>query len=472
MGSKNHELVPATLVAIIAKQRPGGVSKILRELARLKLVAAEANARYDGVRLCYGGYDFLALRKFAACGSLTAVGNQIGVGKESDVLVGYNEAGEALVLKMHRLGRVSFRTVKNNRDYLQHRRSASWLYLSRLSAAREYAFMCCLHANGFPVPRPVDHNRHCIVMEFLSDAIPLYQISATDFMGDEGEAVVASLYAELMALIVRLARHGLIHGDFNEFNLMVREKTRQVVLIDFPQMLSTQHQNAEEYFNRDVECIRVFFRKKFGYDSAVYPVFRSDALSDGAFRLDVLVEASGYKGKEGRSKARSRHLAAEDSQSESCSDEDSHSYSNNEDEDSQSGSDIEDKDSHSGSDNGDEDSQSDSDNELKDLQSDSCNEEDFQSNSCSGKETLCNEARNGPETEKDLCSGTCKSAPDNDENSCLNCRSNSELCKSYPSQRSQISGSSERSFDEKFVAQDGASKELSKVFDLNLNILS
>ena len=34
---------------------------------------------------------------------------------------------------------------------------------------------------------------------------------------------VASLFASLMALIVRLARAGLIHCDFNEFNIMVRE---------------------------------------------------------------------------------------------------------------------------------------------------------------------------------------------------------------------------------------------------------
>lgn len=33
----------------------------------------------------------------------------------------------------------------------------------------------------------------------------------------------AELYSELMDLIVRLARYGLIHGDFNEFNLMLTE---------------------------------------------------------------------------------------------------------------------------------------------------------------------------------------------------------------------------------------------------------
>jgi RIO kinase 2 len=31
----------------------------------------------------------------------------------------------------------------------------------------------------------------------------------------------SDLYDQLMKLIVRLARYGLIHGDFNEYNLML-----------------------------------------------------------------------------------------------------------------------------------------------------------------------------------------------------------------------------------------------------------
>ena len=44
-------------------------------------------------------------------------------------------------MKLHRLGRVSFRAVKSKRDYLKHRSSYNWLYLSRLAALKEFAFM-------------------------------------------------------------------------------------------------------------------------------------------------------------------------------------------------------------------------------------------------------------------------------------------------------------------------------------------
>ena len=51
------------------------------------------------------------------------------------------------------------------------------------------------------------------------------------------------------------------------------------------------------YFNRDVDCIRTFFKRRFQYESSLYPKF-SRAVSEGSdsdsFRLDVVVEASGF----------------------------------------------------------------------------------------------------------------------------------------------------------------------------------
>lgn len=52
------------------------------------------------------------------------------------------------------------------------RKSASWMYMSRLAAQKEWAFMKVLHEHDFPVPRPIDQARHTILMEFI-DAYPL-----------------------------------------------------------------------------------------------------------------------------------------------------------------------------------------------------------------------------------------------------------------------------------------------------------
>ena len=46
-----------------------------------------------------------------------------------------------LFILYSRLGRTSFRKIKEKRDYHKHRNNASWLYLSRIAAAKEFAFM-------------------------------------------------------------------------------------------------------------------------------------------------------------------------------------------------------------------------------------------------------------------------------------------------------------------------------------------
>lgn len=44
------------------------------------------------------------------------------------------------------------------------------------------------------------------------------------------------VFKACVRLCVKLAEHGLIHCDFNEFNLMLNKDTDEVTLIDFPQV--------------------------------------------------------------------------------------------------------------------------------------------------------------------------------------------------------------------------------------------
>ena len=194
-GMKNHSLVPLELVVSIAGTlnddlgsksqhkhllskytglRHGGVQKVIGALLRNKLISRNSE-KYEGYKLTYLGYDFLALRVFVARGVIAGVGRKIGVGKESDIYLVQNDEGTTYALKLHRLGRVSFKSIKTKRDYLQGRHKSNWLYVSRLAAVKEFAFMKALYQNDFSVPIPVDQNRHCVVME-LCQGVPLYHI--------------------------------------------------------------------------------------------------------------------------------------------------------------------------------------------------------------------------------------------------------------------------------------------------------
>lgn len=308
MGSKNHEIVPTAMIDKIARLRGGssGVHKSISNLAKTGLIGRVKEAKYDGYRLTYGGLDYLALHTYSSKKQIYSVGSRVGVGKESDIMMVADDKGQQKILKIHRLGRISFRTVKTNRDYLKKRQGGSWMYLSRLSAMKEFAFMQALREEGFPVPEPIAQSRHTILMSFIDDSYPLRQISAVPDP--------AGLYAELIAMILRLAKHGLIHGDFNEFNILIKEEraddddgqedsaeapiTLTPILIDFPQMISMDHQNAEMYFDRDVNCLKRFFERRFHFTGTEPGPFYKDARKtvgqDGARKIDVAVEASGF----------------------------------------------------------------------------------------------------------------------------------------------------------------------------------
>jgi RIO kinase 2 len=215
-GHRNHALVPTELVASLAALKGGAARASLLTLARMRLVHHE-NRVYDGFRLTYPGYDFLALRTLLQRGCITGVGRQIGVGKESDIFLVYNEhSGATMALKLQRLGRVSFRAIKQKRDYLKHRRSASWLYMSMLGARKEFAYMTALRDAGFDVPEPIAYNRHAVLMSLVPGRT-LAGLRAPLIRDPQ------TVWEKALAFAVRLADCGLIHCDLNEYNIVSGE---------------------------------------------------------------------------------------------------------------------------------------------------------------------------------------------------------------------------------------------------------
>ena len=316
MGMRNHEIVPVELIQSISKIKNTNVRSILSNLLKHKLIK-HSNIQYDGYSLNYLGYDYLAIHSLIKQGILVKICSKIGVGKESDVFLCYvkkvnseisdeqynqikenilseyadtennintNEeeekendeeeenisyyqndlpktiqtvVGELTIacIKFARLGRTSFRAVKKKRDYVKSKTHYNWLYLSRLSAQNEYKNMIGLFSNGFSVPRPYGYNRHVIIMEYIQ-SYPLNKVE--EIKDKEG------VYHKMMDFIYKLAQNGLIHGDFNEFNILLSlSKQNEIVVIDFPQMISIHHPEAENYFNRDVQCVKNYFIKKF-----------------------------------------------------------------------------------------------------------------------------------------------------------------------------------------------------------------
>lgn len=215
------------------------------------------------------------------------------------------------------------------------------MYLSRLAAMKEFAFMKALKDEGFPVPEPIAQNRHTIVMSFI-DSFPLRQISNVPDP--------ALLYSELIDLLLRLAKHGLIHGDYNEFNILIKEEVSVTteegdeesiklipIVIDFPQMVSMDHENAEMYFDRDVNCIKRFFEKRFKFTPTTPGPFYKDAKKlvgkGGATRIDATLTASGFTKKMAKDleKAIQEQASSKNDEGEFVGEDDDEEYGSEED---------------------------------------------------------------------------------------------------------------------------------------------
>ncbi|ODQ65619.1 hypothetical protein NADFUDRAFT_46295, partial [Nadsonia fulvescens var. elongata DSM 6958] len=291
-GSKNHEVIPTNILHQLGGLRStSATNRSISELAKIGLISKMRNAKYDGYRLTYHGYDYLALKTFLKRKTVYSTGNQIGIGKESDIFTVGDDAGKENVLKLHRLGRISFRSIKNNRDYIKAHENLSWKFLSKIAAEKEFAFMKALYENGFSVPVPIDQSRHCIIMSLIDGTIMRRLLTHDN---------PSRLYSTLMSFIVRLANHGLIHCDFNEFNILIKDKfdtpEEEIVVIDFPQCISISHVDAKRYFDRDVESIKSFFKRKLNFESDYFPEFDRDVKREQ--NLDLLVNASGFSKKE------------------------------------------------------------------------------------------------------------------------------------------------------------------------------
>ncbi|KAM0671389.1 RIO protein kinase [Ordospora colligata] len=200
----------------------------------------------QGYKLSCSGMDCLAINALRSRG-LEIMGEKIGIGKESDIYIGVY-AGRSVALKFHRLGRTSFRSVRNARGYVKDK--VNWLMMSKVSCDREVAYLEMF--KDMCVPLVLDHDRHVIVQELL-DYQPLYKTRV-----DNPEHI-----CKLMLEFIRdLWNRGYVHGDFNEFNIMVSD---DIKVIDFPQCIKNTDSRALPYLKRDFECVLQYFKKKSNY---------------------------------------------------------------------------------------------------------------------------------------------------------------------------------------------------------------
>ncbi|MHA1377305.1 MAG: RIO1 family regulatory kinase/ATPase domain-containing protein [Candidatus Helarchaeota archaeon] len=258
-GMAVHEFVPIETITNFSGLNINEVNYRLSYLHKLELIKRWTGP-YIGYYLTSAGYDSLALHALIEANELDLFGKAIGVGKESDVFDAINANGQNVAVKIHRLGRTSFRQTKRKRSYSKNRKHISWLYQSRLAAQKEFEALKILKDDKLSVPMPYACNRHIIVMERI-EGIPLFLVKDLP----EKERILNDILDNIFSAF---SKANIIHGDLSEYNIIITPNLN-IMIIDWPQWVKSAHPNFKFYLKRDINNILKFFKRK-------YDVFRDE----------------------------------------------------------------------------------------------------------------------------------------------------------------------------------------------------
>ncbi|MDY0385989.1 MAG: serine/threonine-protein kinase RIO2 [Methanolobus sp.] len=255
IGMRDFEWVPVEELMKFTRLPYSSLVYKMKALIRNNMVIG-TNIPYEGYQIYFDGYDTLALNTLVKRGTISAIGDEIGVGKESVVHEAVKEPelglGEprGVILKFHREGRTSFKSVKRSRSHLDGKEHFSWIYAARLAAKREAEIISKLYPD-VSVPELIDNNRHALVMDVAKGTL-LYRtkLAEPQWFLDEIIRQVGIVYEK-----------GYIHSDLSEYNIFVVEGGVQ--FIDWPQCVEISHPHADELLERDVSNVLKHFKRKY-----------------------------------------------------------------------------------------------------------------------------------------------------------------------------------------------------------------
>ncbi len=252
---KNRQFLNLTTLSQYANLSQGLIEHHLERLVKFGLIS-KSNIGYT---LLVTGLYIYFLKILSNKNIITALGPQIGIGKEAEVYLAHDLLNQDRILKMFRLGRSSFKQIKRTRDV-----SAginSWLLLNIETAKKEYDILTYLRGSSSSFPTPLYRSFHCIVME----AIYGDRLSDIEILNDP-ELVLEKIINNISIAYCK----GYINGDLNEYNILVNEDN--IFILDWPQAVRVDTVNADIVLTRDVKNILKFFSKKFNVEEDLHKI--------------------------------------------------------------------------------------------------------------------------------------------------------------------------------------------------------
>ena len=266
IGMKRSEYVTVSNIKFYARYKMEETLFRLKKVHKFDLIIRDASKHEIAYTLNSKAYDLLALHTLVKQNVISQLGPLIGKGKESDVYSCMNDDRDIYAAKFFRMGRTSFKKIKQLRDLIGERTHLSWLYVNRLAAKKEYEALEKIYTLKLNTPKPIAYNRHIIIMSYLRGKELVYYKSI-----DKPVKIFNKIIKQLRIIY---KKGKMIHGDLGEFNIVLDEKGN-ILLIDWLQWVPVDHPNAASLLERDLNNICTYFRKKFKIESNVDEILAS-----------------------------------------------------------------------------------------------------------------------------------------------------------------------------------------------------
>ena len=222
-----------------------------------------ASRRGQGYVLTREGVEVMALKDYVKKDLIFALGAIIAKGKESDVYEALTEEGAVYALKLYKIGRISFTSIRKKR-VRETAEFRSWMTANYDAARREYHALRKLEGLGPTFPKAIAYSRSTVLLQELSGV----RLSQRPQLGDPTMALKTIVESIRIAYV----RAGLVNADLSEYNILTDGVA--IWLIDWPQAVVAGHPNSADLLMHDVKAVVTFFGRAYGVESDYERIFQ------------------------------------------------------------------------------------------------------------------------------------------------------------------------------------------------------
>jgi RIO kinase 1 len=230
------------------------IKKLDRKVDALKIKDKNSNIRktYDKV---FDHNTLLNLNKIMSMEYLDTLEYPIKTGKEGAVFLGKNKEGKLVAVKIYY---TSTSTFKNRIKYIEgdprfKKFKSNSRSIAKIWAGKEYKNLLRMLNSNIRVPKPIFHYNNVLIMEYIGD-----EFCAAPWLKNSNINDPENFFKIVLKYMIKMFRNTkLVHGDLNEYNILVFMK--KPVIIDVGQSVVREHPMAFEFLEKDVNNIIKYF---------------------------------------------------------------------------------------------------------------------------------------------------------------------------------------------------------------------